>query len=87
MIDLISNAISTIVEQIEDSNKKLEYLDGPERTRELYHNGNLQLELRKATIIANRNGNFFCSACGKRFKDRELRDKHSYNTHIQKEVL
>jgi len=42
-------------DQIRESEKKLEYLSGSERTRELYHCGNLNYLLRK-TRSTFRNG-------------------------------
>lgn len=42
--------IMDLEQQIEESEKKLKVLSGKERTRELYHCGNLNYLLRKARM-------------------------------------
>ena len=74
---LVSQSIQQLSQFIKESDENLKTLTGSEKTRELYKNGNLHLELRKYTIIANENGYFFCSTCGEEFKNRNDRDGHS----------
>jgi len=84
-LSLAAIQINNIADQLKQSNKKLEFLDGRERTKELYHNGNLHLELRKFTTIANQQyGVFYCSICGELFKDTIPRTIHVKEEHIEK---
>jgi len=48
---LRDKVINDLENQIEDSEKKLEYLTGSERTRELYHCANLNYLLRKTRYV------------------------------------
>jgi len=47
-VNLRDKIISSLEMQIEQSMKKLKYVSGSDRTKELYHNGNLHFLLRKA---------------------------------------
>lgn len=47
-MNLRDKIISSLETQIEESKKKLKYISGSEKTKELYHNGNLHFLLRKA---------------------------------------
>ena len=81
-MDFLTNVIQDFMNRIGISDKRLEYLTGPERTRELYKNGNLHGELRKYTEMANDRGNvFYCSICGDKFKHSEDRTQHTRDRH------
>jgi len=67
---------------LKESDKKLEYLSGSPLTVENYVNGNLHLELRKLTVIANRDKNvFYCSMCGEKFNTSKERVTHVIMDH------
>ena len=82
--ELLTIAIQRVKLDISLSNARLEYLVGSELTRENYHCGNLHLELRKLTAIANQNKTgFWCSVCGEMYKTARLRVAHVSEDHLK----
>ena len=70
---------------VKESDEKLEYLSGSPLTIENYHNGNLHLQIRKLTVIANRDHNvFYCSRCGERLNNSKERVDHVMMDHEEK---
>jgi len=82
-MNLIEKEIIRLQKEVKKSDETLEWMpDSSEKTREFYHNGNMHLELRKLTQIANQYPrNFYCSRCGERFKSTQLRTEHTLNDH------
>ena len=79
-MNILHLQIQNFIAQINQSDKKLEYLMYQERTRELYHNGNLHLQLRKATVEANKDRRlYYCSRCGELFYSSKERINHTLN--------
>ena len=82
-MNIIEKEIQRLQKEVKKSDEELEWMpDCPEKTREFYHNGNMHIELRKLTVIANQYPHsFYCSRCGERFKSAQLRTDHTLNQH------
>jgi len=83
-MNLIEKAILRLQRLVRKSDDKLEWMPNcSEKTREYYHNGNLHLELRKLTILANEQNRYtyYCSRCGEKFKTTQQRAIHTLNDH------
>jgi len=73
-----------LVQKIHTSEERIEYLVGPLLTRENYICGNLYLQLRKYTALANLDKHvYYCSRCGERLDTSRERVAHVYrNVHL-----
>jgi len=82
-MNLIEIEILKLKASVKKSDDKLEWMPRcSEKTREFYHNGNLHMEIRKLTMLANKfPRNFYCSRCGEKFKTVRQRAIHTLNEH------
>lgn len=82
-MNLIEIEIQRLQKLVRKSDDELEWMPNcSEKTREFYHNGNLHLQIRKLTTMANQNPrNFYCSRCGEKFKTTQQRAIHTLNDH------
>ena len=84
-ITLLDREIIRLKQLVDQSDERLEYLSGSELTRENYHNGNLHLEIRKLTVIANKEYDvFYCSMCGERLDTTKERTAHVMVSHEER---
>ena len=84
-LTLLDREIIRLSDLVRQSDNRLDYLTGPELTRENYHNGNLHLEIRKLTVIANKDHNvFYCSRCGERLDTPKERIAHVLADHEER---
>ena len=81
-ISLLDQEIMRLRLLVLESDKRLEYYSGSELTRENYHNGNLHLQIRKLTVMANQDKKgFYCSMCGEKFITSKERVVHVMMDH------
>lgn len=81
-LNLLDKEILRLQRLLVESEEKLEYLTGSDRTKELYHNGNLHWQIRKYTTLANKNFNvYYCSRCGYKFNSWKERVIHVKEDH------
>lgn len=81
-LSLLDQEILRLKFLVHESDKRLEYYSGPELTRENYHNGNLHLQIRKLTVMANKDKKgYYCSMCGERFDTSKERVVHVMMDH------
>lgn len=77
--------ILDLMYQLNESEKRLEFLDGSERTLELFKNAHLHHDLRKYTKEINKGFNtFFCTKCGQQFDNAKHRMIHIIEEHYEK---
>jgi len=82
-MNLIEKEILRLKKEVRDSDDTLEWMPNcSEKTKEFYHNGNLHIQIRKLTMIANQYPRtFYCSRCGEKFKTTQLRSIHTLDDH------
>jgi len=82
-MNLVEKEILRLKKLVRESDDELEWMpNSSEKTREYYHNGNLHLQIRKLTMLANENPRiFYCSRCGEKFKTTQQRAIHTLNDH------
>jgi len=79
---LIDQEIMHVVQKIQASEERITYLVGSPLTRENYICGNLYLQLRKYTALANLDKHvYYCSRCGERLETSRERVMHVLQNH------